>query len=555
VDLYCTPYSAGCLSWYGNSFMGSSLTNSSGYYSFPTESFLPGFYTAYTEAMNSSLIVIARSNNVSITEPGLSFYVNGVRTLTIGTNTQLTFSGRLLDLSGNPVVGASVTFKYSGLSITNRLITNNQTTTGAGGNYSVRITGFGTTAGFPEGSYTVTAYVNRVSGVAPARDSDDVSLTVTAPGDSLTLGVTPSSGTSATLFAFSGVLRDAGGYGMSERPIQINCLATSCSSFPDGVIASTLTGFNGAYLVQYNGFAAGNFTVYATYTAINATTGSDSVFALSHASSFRVSPSGANGGNYSLTALTITSSSTCVSIGDSFTLTAFLKNITTLQALPGRTITFEYALNSSAYETLGTAVTASDGYASISFTAAYNGSYIFVASVVLGAQAYNSAGVLVQTGIGCATIPPSCGFLGLGCVLGSVVGTFTSIQSAFAGLWGGFGGIANFFSNFLNPIYWLNKLGFGWIINAFGYMVDAFLIFINIVIATLPYLGFIILIINLFYVVQFDFEGLFGFWMMAYQIVAVIASAIFSFVQIIIDAIQALEGGAGGVGGAVAAGA
>jgi hypothetical protein len=142
-----------------------------------------------------------------------------------------------------------------------------------------------------------------------------------------------------------------------------------------------------------------------------------------------------------------------------------------------------------------------------------------------------------------------------GSIVGAITGTVIGIVGTIAGsVAGTVVGIISWVSRFLNPFSWLNSMGLGWVVNAFLYMVDAFLIFINIVIATLPYLGFIILMINLFYVVQFDFEGLFNFWSTAYQIVAMIANAIFSFVQIIVDIIQAITGGVPG-GAVVAAGA
>jgi len=552
IQLYCTPPTSGC-SPYNNGALGNAVTNSSGGYYFPGVPLFAGLYHAYTVYWNGSAI-LATSPVVPMVAPGLSLWISPA---TGSTHSTFTFTGHLVGLNGSISYSAvSLSFYYKS-SLTGASHVMTAFATAASGNYSASITGFATSPGFPVGSYLVWAFLNYTNPNLIMQNSNRVNMTVTAAGDTLTLGVLPTSGTPATFFTFSGALEDANGNPIQNAVVQLYCPLASCNPLTQGVIGSALTDAAGIYVIQDNGFPAGNYTVYTVEVIMNYTGGGNHIGATSHSLHFSVSGSGSNGGSYSLTTLSMTSSSTCVSIGDAFTLTAFVKNLTTGQPISGISVAFKYALNSSAYKSIGSAVTKSDGYASISFTSSYNGSYIFAASAVIGGSSYTSAGVLVQTGNGCTAIPTNCGFLGLGCVFGSIQNAFSSAQSSFTNaVWGGLSGIANFFAGIMNPMYWLNKLGFGWIVNAFGYMVDAFIIFLSIVIATLPYLGIIILILNLFYVVQFDFEGLLGFWTNAYQIVAMIADAIFNFVQIIIDLIQALESSVGGGGiGAVAAGA
>lgn len=551
IQLYCTPPASGC-SPYNNGALGNAITNSSGGYYFPGVPLLAGLYHAYTVYWNGTAIV-ATSPVVPMVAPGLSLWISPA---TGSTHSTFTFTGHLVGLNGSISYSAVFLSFYYKSSLTGASHVMTAFATAVLGNYSASITGFTTSPGFPVGSYLVWAFMNYTNPNLIMQNSNRVNMTVTTSGDALTLGVLPGSGTPATFFTFSGALEDANGNPIQNAVVQLYCPLASCNPLTQGVIGSALTDAAGIYMIQDNGFPAGNYTVYTVEVIMNYTGGGNKIGATSHSVHFSVSSSGSNGGSYSLTTLSMTSSSTCVSIGDTFTLTAFAKNLTTGQPISGISVAFKYALNSSAYKNIGSAVTKSDGYASISFTSTYNGSYVFAASATIGGHFYVSTGVLVQTGIGCAAIPSNCGFLGLGCVLGNLQSTFSGLQSAFqVAAWGGLGGIANFFTSVLNPMYWLNKLGFGWIVNAFGYMVDAFIIFLSIVIATLPYLGFIILMINLFYVVQFDFEGLMGFWTTAYQIVAMLADAMFNFVQIIIDMIQAIEGGGSGGIGAAAAGA
>jgi hypothetical protein len=283
------------------------------------------------------------------------------------------------------------------------------------------------------------------------------------------------------------------------------------------------------------------------------------------------------------TTLGLSASSACVPISQTFTLTATLRNNTNQAVLSGKVVIFQYAINASSFSTLGNSsgyTTNSAGQAHLSFTAQYNGSYLFRAVFGGSSDFFNPANnfngsisnkVLVQTSNLCGTAT-NCGFLGFGCFfanpLGSLGNMFSGVASAFGSFWGGasdaisgalsralssIGGALGQIGFWLNPITWLNALGLGFLWNAFLNFIDILLIFFQLVVATLPYLGFIILMINLFYVVQFDFEGLFGFWTSAYSIVSVVADALFNFVQIIIDLVSAVGGGGGGVGAAAAA--
>jgi hypothetical protein len=134
---------------------------------------------------------------------------------------------------------------------------------------------------------------------------------------------------------------------------------------------------------------------------------------------------------------------------------------------------------------------------------------------------------------------------GLGTLFGAVGQFFAngiaSIQSALSG-----------FLNFLTPWGFLRSIGLGWLVDAFSYFVSLFLGLIEIVIATLPYLGIVLVIIHLYYIIRFDFAGLFGFWFTIYNVVSVVADAIFNFVQIIVDLTQSLSGGGGAVVAAAA---
>ncbi len=283
------------------------------------------------------------------------------------------------------------------------------------------------------------------------------------------------------------------------------------------------------------------------------------------------------------TTLNLASSSACVPINQSFTLTATLRNNTNLAVLPGKTIIFQYALNASSFSTLGNTsgyTTNSQGQAHLVFTAVYNGSYLFRAVFGGSSDFFNPANdfngsisnsVLVQTSNLCSK-SSGCGFLGLGCFfanpLGGLSNVFGGVASAFGSFWNGakdaissglssaVSSIGNTLSGigfWFNPINWLNALGLGFIWNAFLYFIDVLVLFFQIVIATLPYLGFILVMIHLYYIVRFDFEGLFGFWEQMYGIVAMVADAVFNFVQIIVDMVQALSGGGGGLGVAAAA--
>jgi hypothetical protein len=260
------------------------------------------------------------------------------------------------------------------------------------------------------------------------------------------------------------------------------------------------------------------------------------------------------------TTLNLASSSSCVTISSPFVLTATLRNNTNQAALPGKVVIFQYAVNASSFGTLGNTsgyTTDANGQAHLSFAAKYNGSYLFRTVFGGSSDFFNPANdfngsisnkVLVQTSNACSGTAGSgnCGFLGSGCLGQAISNAFSSLGS----------GISGFFSQigfWLNPLNWLNALGLGFVWNAFLNFIDILLIFFQLVVATLPYLGFIILMINLFYVVQFDFEGLFAFWTSVYSIVSVVADAIFNFVQIIVDLVQAVGGGSGGVGAAAAA--
>jgi hypothetical protein len=283
------------------------------------------------------------------------------------------------------------------------------------------------------------------------------------------------------------------------------------------------------------------------------------------------------------TTVNLVSSSACVPINQSFTLTATLRNNTNLAVLPGKTIIFQYAINASSFSTLGNTsgyTTNSQGQAHLAFTAKYNGSYLFRAVFGGTSDFFNpsnnfngsiSNSVLVQTSNLCSK-SSGCGFLGLGCFfanpLGGLSNIFSGAASAFGSFWNGatdavgsglnsavtsIGNTLSGIGFWFNPINWLNALGLGFIWNAFLYFIDVLILFFQIVIATLPYLGFILVMIHLYYIVRFDFEGLFGFWAQVYGIVAMIADAVFNFVQIIIDMVQAVSGGTGGLGAAAAA--
>lgn len=283
------------------------------------------------------------------------------------------------------------------------------------------------------------------------------------------------------------------------------------------------------------------------------------------------------------TTLDLVSSSACVPINQVFTLTATLRNNTNLAVLPGKTIIFQYALNASSFSTLGNTsgyTTNSQGQAHLAFTAKYNGSYLFRAVFGGSFDFFNPANnfngsisnsALVQTSNLCSK-SSNCGFLGLGCFfanpLGGLSNVFSGVASAFGSFWNGakdaissglssaVSSIGNTLSGigfWFNPINWLNALGLGFIWNAFLYFIDVLVLFFQIVIATLPYLGFILVMIHLYYIVRLDFEGLFGFWEQIYGIVAMVADAVFNFVQIIVDMVQALSGGGGGLGVAAAA--
>ena len=112
--------------------------------------------------------------------------------------------------------------------------------------------------------------------------------------------------------------------------------------------------------------------------------------------------------------------------------------------------------------------------------------------------------------------------------------------------------IANSISTFFTKTIWggfinlLNSLGVGWLLQAFGWFIDAILVLFVIVEATLPYLGFIIILLNMFYIVKLDFAGLFNFYISIYQVVSIIVNLVVNVIQTIIDFIQGLTSGGGG---------
>ncbi|MGH2639288.1 MAG: hypothetical protein ACRDF4_08430, partial [Rhabdochlamydiaceae bacterium] len=126
------------------------------------------------------------------------------------------------------------------------------------------------------------------------------------------------------------------------------------------------------------------------------------------------------------------------------------------------------------------------------------------------------------------------------------------------------------FQAFLNPLAWvggqiqgfarwlfttalrtfLQDLGLGWIISAIEYFIAAILLLLAIVEATLPYLGVILLLVNLYYLITFNFEGLFTFWIQVYGVVAQLGNALIDFAVLIHDFISSITGA-----GAVAAAA
>jgi hypothetical protein len=117
------------------------------------------------------------------------------------------------------------------------------------------------------------------------------------------------------------------------------------------------------------------------------------------------------------------------------------------------------------------------------------------------------------------------------------------------------GGFASFMFN--AALNFLRSIGFGIVIDALYVLFSIAALLWDLLVTVLPIAGFILLLINLFYVVQLDFEGLFTFWYNMYQIFAMIINALLNFVQTIVDVIQALTGsGSGGIGlaGAVAGG-
>jgi hypothetical protein len=98
----------------------------------------------------------------------------------------------------------------------------------------------------------------------------------------------------------------------------------------------------------------------------------------------------------------------------------------------------------------------------------------------------------------------------------------------------------------------LNALGVGWLLTAFMYFVDAVLVMFAIIEATIPYLGLILLMLNMFYVVKLDFAGLFDFYIAIYNVISNIAEVIVSMVQTIVDFIGSISGSGGGAAMAAA---
>ncbi len=285
------------------------------------------------------------------------------------------------------------------------------------------------------------------------------------------------------------------------------------------------------------------------------------------------------------TNLQLTSTSACVVLNGSFTLLATLRNTTGLIPITNQPVTFQYAINASSYANLKTQNTNSSGETSITYTAKYNGSYLFRA-VFLGASGVNSSffspgvnlngsisqTVLVQTSNLCGQ-QTNCGLFGFGCFfanpLGSIGNALGSLANGFSSFFGGavntlgaalsgalnsIGGAFASIGYWINPLNWLNALGLGFIYNGFVTFVNIFLFLIDIVLSFLPYVGFIMLMIHVYYIVRFDFEGLFGFWEQLFGIVAMVGDAIFNFVQIILDLVSSV-GSAGGGAGMAAAGA
>jgi hypothetical protein len=143
------------------------------------------------------------------------------------------------------------------------------------------------------------------------------------------------------------------------------------------------------------------------------------------------------------------------------------------------------------------------------------------------------------------------GFVGtstnlLGAIENAFAGAVEYIASSITGFFG------YLFSKGLYSI--LNSLGLGWILQVLSYFEGAFLVLFSIVTATLPYIGIILLIVNLLYVVQMDFAGLFSFWIQIYNVVAMIANFLIDVVNTIVDFIGSISGGGAGAG-AIAAGA
>jgi hypothetical protein len=266
------------------------------------------------------------------------------------------------------------------------------------------------------------------------------------------------------------------------------------------------------------------------------------------------------------TTLTLGSSSACVPINQSFTLNAHLLNATNQAPLSGKIVIFQYALNASSFATLGNTsgyTTNAQGQASVSFTAKYNGTYVFRSVFGGTSDFFNPSNdfngsisnrVVVFTSNSC-TQTNGCGFLGFGCLGSAISDAFSGFLGSLSGVFGQISNAVSSIGTWLNPLTWLNALGLGWLWNGFLYFVNILLIFFDLVIAIIPYLGFVLLMINLFYVVKMDFEGLFNFWYSMFNTISVIADAVFNFVQILVDLVSSITGGAGGGVGAAAAAA
>lgn len=86
----------------------------------------------------------------------------------------------------------------------------------------------------------------------------------------------------------------------------------------------------------------------------------------------------------------------------------------------------------------------------------------------------------------------------------------------------------------------VEALGLQWLLNIINSIIQALVFIFSIVWAVLPYLGFIILIYIMTFVVKLDFVGLIDFFIWMYDILATIISAIVNFFTFVAQAIDTI---------------